>query len=102
MAGAREREHGRAPDAARTAGDERDAVVRARRSPRAPAEQRARPRHARAEAGAQHEVAVVHAAVVDGLEQRERDRRRRRVAVAVDVDERALGLEAEPVARRRR
>ena len=86
-----ERDGGRAADAARTAGDERDATDA--RSRGAPAEQRARPRHPGAEAGEQHEVPGLQPAVLGRLGERERDRRGRRVAVPVDVDDvRSLGM----------
>src|SRR5947207_1169784 len=64
-----------------------------------PSQHRAGAGHARAEAGAQHEVAGAHAAIVDRIEESERDRRRRRVPEAVDVDKGALGLETESVRR---
>src|SRR5438094_8251890 len=50
-----------------------------------PPEQRAAPREPRADARAQHEIAVGHPAVFDRFEQREGDRRRGRVAVVLDV-----------------
>ena len=70
----RERNDGGPADAARRTGNERDSRFNAVRSSDAPAHQRTGPGHSRAETGEQDEVAVTHAAIVDGFEQRERNR----------------------------
>ena len=64
----------------------------------APADDRAGGGHAGAEADEQHEVALGHPAVVDGVDEGERDARRRRVAGAVEHDGGAVVADAEAVA----
>src|SRR3954453_5317007 len=75
----------------------RDPVIPAR-SRATPAQDRTAPRESGTEAGEEHEVTLLQAAVVGRLREDGRDRRRAGVPVAVDVHEGALRRDAEPVA----
>ena len=100
MALLRERDRGRPPDAARRAGDERDAGRSGGVAHGAPQRSSALAQAIPApKPESEHELTGLQAPGVRGLGERERDRRGRRVAVLVDVDDRLLHRDAEPLAR---
>ena len=85
-------------DASRPARDENDAS--AGHAPVTPPQldDRAGRRHAGAEADEQQQVALLHAVVLDGVDEGQRDRRRRRVAGPLEHDRGPVHADAEAVA----